>query len=475
MANINVVVEKPIADGYKLKFRTPCDSTTIEGLEVKYPAKNGVGTLIKKFVFKDAHGTELSGVGNLFVSGVMIEVLLDVTHGVAYIQNADTNSYVESVKGEIKRLEESQKQFLAVAGKAVERCENIADSADGFEQAMVDATERADSVKGVYVGSGDMPDGYDVQISFDGEVLEVDNELNAESKNPVSNGAVTKHLEVLETKCIELETRMGENYDSLAQNIGIAGNRITVVENSVSSFGKGYMELAASVEEQFNDQHNKFAPIGFGLGTEKPEKVITDPTELDNLKKTGWYAVDFTGVESGVTLCGITVQYATVHVVAIDGAGNQALCQTIYMLPSHSTSIVRRWYDVTNGFYEWECENPPLVDGVEYRTVERYDGKPVYMKRIVVTSLPNDSVSVHYYSSGQYASLVSFDGFIRGEKNSAGDGTHNPIGTISYWFNGEEQICSVYADGYGIRFTTQGDFSKYSAELVVKYIKVEVE
>jgi hypothetical protein len=129
MANINVTVNKPIADGYKLKFRTPCESTTVEGLEVKYPAKNGVGTLIKKFVFKDAHGTELSGVGNLFVSGVLIEVLLDVTHGVAYIKNADTNSYIESVKSEVQRLEENQKQFLGVAGKMVAECERaIADA-----------------------------------------------------------------------------------------------------------------------------------------------------------------------------------------------------------------------------------------------------------------------------------------------------------------------------------------------------------
>lgn len=152
MANVVVSVEKPISDGNKLKFRTPCDSTTIECLEVKYPAKNGVGTLIKKFVFKDAHGTELSGVGNLFVSGVMIEVLLDVTHSVAYIQNADTNSYIERVKSDIERLEETQKQFLAVAGKTLE-----------------DATELVNNIKGVYVGSGDMPDGCDLQIDPNGE------------------------------------------------------------------------------------------------------------------------------------------------------------------------------------------------------------------------------------------------------------------------------------------------------------------
>lgn len=156
MANINVVVDKTIADGYKLKFRTPCDSTMIEGLEVKYPAKNGVGTLIKKFIFKDAHGTELSGVGNLFVRGVMIEVLLDVTHSVAYIQNSDTNSYIESVKGEIQRLEEKQKQFLGVAGKAVEECERVAAETTSAIEDTKQATEtlvltHEDIVSGGYV------------------------------------------------------------------------------------------------------------------------------------------------------------------------------------------------------------------------------------------------------------------------------------------------------------------------------------
>jgi hypothetical protein len=140
MAIINAAVDKTIADGYKLKFRTPCDSTIIEGLEVKYPAKDGIGTLIKKFVFKDAHGTELSGVGNLFVGGVLIEVLLDVTHSVAYIQNADTNSYVESVKSEVQRLEEKQKEFLGVAGKAVEECERVTAETVGAIEATNNAT-----------------------------------------------------------------------------------------------------------------------------------------------------------------------------------------------------------------------------------------------------------------------------------------------------------------------------------------------
>lgn len=224
MANINVVAEKPIKDGFKLKFRTPCDSTTIEGLVVKYPVKNGVGSVVKTFVFKDAHGTELSGFGNVFVSGVMIEVLLDVTHSVAYIQNADTNSYVESIKGEVERLENAQKQFLKEAGKIVEECNEIATSAEGFAQAMQEAAERAESVQGVYVGEGDMPEGYSLQIDPNGDSVKVDNAFNMWSTNPIANQVVAawkadvdatesrtqKAIDELEDRATDLENRANE-------------------------------------------------------------------------------------------------------------------------------------------------------------------------------------------------------------------------------------------------------------------------
>lgn len=293
MANINVVVDKPIADGYKLKFRTPCDSTTIEGLEVKYPAKNGVGTLIKKFVFKDAHGTELSGFGNLFVSGVMIEVLLDVTHSVAYIQNADTNSYVESVKSDIQRLEESQKQFLTVAGVAVERCENIADSADGFEKAMNDATERAESVQGLYVGSGDMPEGYSVQIDPNGDVFVMDTELDLMSQNPVTNQAITYNFGIVNNTIVDVQKEVDSNKDKISvietANIG-RDNKIESLETKTDNLFDSFVSVDGRVTEIEIKQieHNKVlwesttaAKAGYNLKVPDMEKYHLFAVELE--------------------------------------------------------------------------------------------------------------------------------------------------------------------------------------------------
>lgn len=136
MANIKVTIDYPISDGTKLKFRTPCESTEVENLIVRYPLKDGIGYAIKTFRFVDAHGKELSGVGNVFTSDVMIELILDVTKGRAFIQNADTNSYIEDIKLTLKRIEEERSEIFAKTGKALEECDEATKNAEGAVKSL---------------------------------------------------------------------------------------------------------------------------------------------------------------------------------------------------------------------------------------------------------------------------------------------------------------------------------------------------
>lgn len=48
------------------------------------------------FIFRDAHGNDLTGIGNLFSEGAYVKVILNTADGYAYIQNADTNAYLEN-------------------------------------------------------------------------------------------------------------------------------------------------------------------------------------------------------------------------------------------------------------------------------------------------------------------------------------------------------------------------------------------
>lgn len=90
MANVKVVSERPLFDGMAITFKTPCECSAVEGLTVSYHDAS------QSFVFRDAHGNDLTGIGNLFDEGTYVKAVLDTVNGYAYLQNADTNAYLES-------------------------------------------------------------------------------------------------------------------------------------------------------------------------------------------------------------------------------------------------------------------------------------------------------------------------------------------------------------------------------------------
>lgn len=98
MAKIRVITQSPIYDGILLTFKAPCDCTEVDGLRVYYPiaTENEKENVSCDFTFVDAHGETLAGLGNLFTENAYIRVILDTENSYAYLQNADTNAYLES-------------------------------------------------------------------------------------------------------------------------------------------------------------------------------------------------------------------------------------------------------------------------------------------------------------------------------------------------------------------------------------------
>ena len=63
------------------------------------------------------------------------------------------------------------------------------------------------------------------------------------------------------------------------------------------------------------------------------------------------------------------------------------IVQTIYPFSMPGTRVIRV---CTGGIWKPdEYENPPMQLGVEYRTTERYLGKPVYTQIITCGSMPD--------------------------------------------------------------------------------------
>lgn len=110
MANIRVDVNYTIKDGSEIVFRSPVDCSAITGLIVYYPAEDE-NTTSKEFALADAHGNNVGDILNLFAENVVVKVILDITSGMAFVQNADTNAYLEgrfrAIEDQIAGLAES--------------------------------------------------------------------------------------------------------------------------------------------------------------------------------------------------------------------------------------------------------------------------------------------------------------------------------------------------------------------------------
>lgn len=89
--NIRVDLTTPITDGTEVVFRSPVDCSQVTGLKV-YSKNDGSS---KEFAFADAHGNNVGDIDHLFAENVVVKVILDVTTGMAFVQNADTNAYIE--------------------------------------------------------------------------------------------------------------------------------------------------------------------------------------------------------------------------------------------------------------------------------------------------------------------------------------------------------------------------------------------
>lgn len=93
MANIRIDLEATVINGQTLTFKSPVDCSQITGLKVYYPEGNAVSSRV--FQFADAHGNNVGSV-SLFAENVLVKVILDTDLNRAYVQNADTNAYLEA-------------------------------------------------------------------------------------------------------------------------------------------------------------------------------------------------------------------------------------------------------------------------------------------------------------------------------------------------------------------------------------------
>lgn len=203
-----------------------------------------------------------------------------------------------------------------------------------------------------------------------------------------------------------------------------------------------------------------FAPGGFGLG-EYTSPVVPD-TNLDNVIRNGWYRL--TGNETNGPDLGNTA-YLNLAVLFVKSSLYDIYLkeQTLYLGNAGFQGLtLRRYYaNDVHGWQPWEWRNPPLRAGVEYRTTERYNGKPVYAKMIDCGSMPNAAVSEVPHG------IENIERVIQACGSTSNYGKTIPTEN----FAGSSGFVRIVASGTNVTIQTSNDYSTGRAFVVLKYTK----
>lgn len=127
------------------------------------------------------------------------------------------------------------------------------------------------------------------------------------------------------------------------------------------------------------------------------------------------------------------------------------------------------YYRIVDGEVEWL--SPPTEPGIEYRTTERFEGKPVYKILVHVLSLPNSSLML-VTPNMMLTKVVSMEGVLFDSAASYTEVYPFPV-FMSSSVAPDAMIINVMPGlaWTNIAIMTTRDMSRYKADIVVKYVK----
>ena len=130
-------------------------------------------------------------------------------------------------------------------------------------------------------------------------------------------------------------------------------------------------------------------PVTMEAGAAIVAAKLTSGDSLDSIKTNGWYYWDWDAVPMGLPEDTAARYMRAMRVWT--GNGGECCQEMVDMSDSRYHGCRMRRTIYANMAFPWEWENPPMILETEYRTTERYNGKPVYAKLFNFGTLPNAS------------------------------------------------------------------------------------
>lgn len=295
-------------------------------------------------------------------------------------------------------------------------------------------------------------------------LTDVEYSTNAQRLNGVQSGVASSKLQnktLYQTSLISYA--IAQFMNEMGFDASDSGAVSTFVNNLSSSIKKPADSDVKYVSQSLSDAQKQqargniaAAPDGFGLGGNS--KLLTSDDDVNTIGASGWYGWGSDNVPANA----LTITNATI--MRVDAYNSGVKVQTLYGVTDGGDSImqpivVRRMiYGSKIG--TWEYVNPPMYLGVEYRTTERYLGKPVYKKLLLFTGAMTEGYSQMAHNIANIA---------------------NVVGCYAELFDGSSTLSTPILDGSNmiifsaaastIRKTSVGDYSAYSARILMSYTK----
>ena len=348
MANIRLDLGRAVTNGETLTFRSPVDCSEITGLKVCYP--NGNTTTSEVFEFADAHGNNVGSI-DLFASDVLVKVILDTELNRAYVQNADTNAYLE---GRFASLKKANAGFIYPLASAT-----IPDGfllCDGAAYKRTEYPELFAAIGTIY-GAGDGETTFNVP--------------NLSTRVPVgvgddyylgATGGEAEHTLTID--------EIPQHRHSIYNEFGRLRFGVTYGADKGQPDGDKAYNLVNSTEVAEGDRL-----MAANVGNDKPHNNMQPYTVVNYIISTGKdTAVSVQDIVLGAQAIPLGVQYGGTGATSAHDA-----CKNINALHAvESTEHPGCYYRMVDGEKEWI--NPPMLFDVEYRTAERNNGNVLYTK-----------------------------------------------------------------------------------------------
>lgn len=246
--------------------------------------------------------------------------------------------------------------------------------------------------------------------------------------------------------------------DGRAADAGATGARIGAAETRLTSAENKLTEAETSLTEK---EAKGLVSADYELFdlAEVEAKIVELTAAMDDkaVKYFTWLGTGTDGISSGVPYAPAQwmVKIEKLH------SSNYAIVEMeTYMQGGVKVRNVMS----AGAFSGWEWINPPMAEGVEYRTTERHLGKAVYVKTINVGELPNAShKTVSHY--------LTVTGFVRAQGiMSTSDGIAIAFPTL--YRNGEtQQEIGLLVNAAYIIITTDYDASDRNGKVRLWYTK----